>query len=80
MTSSQSKEYIENVYKRFSNYKPLPAQNDQKYIQENYTAPIIYDKDVGAFYNQQPGWYGKPVESLNKAMASYIFQPLGWRP
>jgi len=63
MSTRNSKDYINNVYQPHS----------------NYVAPIQYDSNLGAYYNERPNWFGGQTESLSQAMSDYTFQPLGFR-
>lgn len=70
MSNKYAKDYINNVYQPHSKVD-YPSR---------YVAPIQYDQNIGAYYNERPNWLGGETESLSQGMANYIFQPLGWRP
>ena len=74
MSKSTSKDYIESVYKRHSNFAPIYEKKRQFMPIENFTAPIV--KKHGLYFSQSPSPYGPPTESLDEAMFEHTFQDL----
>lgn len=82
-------EIIDNVYQPFSKFEKIPDRTKRPiYVGiaiENfspYRGPIEKDKETGFYYDEQPGWHGEAVQTLDQAMADRTFDTgvLGWRP
>lgn len=74
MSDLYRKDYIKNVYQPYSKFSPVPERkyNDRKIV-EDFVAPIAMDPETGFLYDQRPGWYGQPVQTLDQKIADYQF-------